>query len=358
MRLRYRLHRKGYSHIKDEFIFQASVPDARSSPKSLPLIHTPTPKARSEVTVTLERLQVDEGGRHALLPSHLDLRAAVITSLVYNITHGPGHGRIEVADARGTLRRNTSFFTSSELLAEQVFYCHDDSETRRDRFNFIALSSEEEDFQFVGVFHVDVVLKNDNSPIRTVNKVFNVVTKGEKLLTGKDLMYSDADEDTKPSDIVYTRRGIPNGGLFSATDPTKAVFDFTQEDLNEGRVLFRHEGDEYGKVGLWITDGKFFDNGVLEVKASSPYVEMVNNTQLVVQRAGSGAVTSRHLAADTNTNAGTARMVYEVVEGPGHGYLMVLPQAEPLDRFSQRSVDEERLSYSHDGSDSVKDFFR
>lgn len=335
------------------------MPDAQSTAKALPLIHVPTSKARSEVQVTLERLQVDEGGRRTLLPSHLDLKAGVITALVYNVTHGPSHGRLEVVDARGNVvRRNTTYFTSSELLAERVFYCHDDSETRKDRFNFIALSSEEEDFQFVGVFHVDVILKNDNSPVRTINKVFNVVTKGERLLTGKDLMYSDADEDTKPSDIVYTRRGIPNGGLFNAADPFKAVFDFTQDDLNEGRILFRHEGDEYGKIGLWITDGKFFDNGVLEVKASSPYVTIINNTQLVVQRGGSGIITARHLTSETNTNSGSERMIYEVLEGPGHGYLMVLPQAEPLDRFSQRSVDMERLSYSHDGGDSVKDFFK
>ena len=50
-------------------------------------------------------------------------------------------------------------------------------------------------------------------------QVFQIVTGGERLLTGRDLRYSDADIDTQPTDIVYTRRGIPNGGIYQASDP-------------------------------------------------------------------------------------------------------------------------------------------
>lgn len=359
-RLRYRLHRKGYSHIRDDFIFQTSAPEAESTPKSLTIIHTPTPKIKNEVQVTLERLQVDEGSRQKLLPTHLDLRASVITSLVYNITHGPQHGRVDVMDKtmQNIVRRNTSYFSSEELLSERVYYTHDNSETRRDRFNFVALSNEEEDFQFVGVFHVDIILKNDNTPVRAIDKVFNVVTNGEKILSGRDLKYSDADIDTKPSDIAYTRRGIPNGGLYLAEEPSKAVYEFTQEDLNEGRILFKHEGDEYGKIGLWITDGQFYANGILEVRASPPYVIVSNNSHLVVQHGGVTAITSAHLYSETNLNSWGERIIYEILEGPGHGYLMVLPQAEPLNSFSQLNLEQGRLSYSHDGRSTIKDYFR
>jgi chondroitin sulfate proteoglycan 4 len=50
--------------------------------------------------------------------------------------------------------------------------------------------------------------------------VFQIVMGGERLLTGQDLRYSDADIDTQPKDIVYTRRGIPNGGIYQASVPT------------------------------------------------------------------------------------------------------------------------------------------
>jgi len=345
--------------MTDEIVLEASVPEIHSPPQSLLIVHNPSPKTRSDVKVTLERLQVDEGGCRPILTSHLDLSGPAITMLLYNITHPPSHGRIDVHDAKGAvIRHNATYFTSNELRAERVSFCHDNSESRKDRLSFLAISNVEEDFQFAGMLHVDINLINDNSPIRNFNKVFNVVSGGERLLTGRDLKYSDADLDTQSRDIVYTRRGIPNGGLYSASDRDKAIFDFTQEDLDEGRVLFRHDGEEFGKIGLWVTDGKFFDNGILEVKASPPYVEIVNNTKLVIQQGSSGAISSQELAVDTNTNTWSDRLDYQVTEGPGNGYLMVLPQAEPLDRFSQLNLDNAKLYYSHDGSQSVKDFFR
>lgn len=302
---------------------------------------------------------MDEGGRQVLLPTHLDLRASVVTSLVYNITQGPEYGRIEVMDKslQTVLRRNTSYFTSDELFSERVYYKHDDSETRNDRFNFVALSNEEEDFQFVGEFHVNVILKNDNTPIRVIDKVFNVVTNGEKLLTGRDLKYSDADIDTKPSDIIYTRRGIPNGGLYLAEEPAKAVFEFSQDDLDKGAILFKHEGSEYGKIGLWITDGHYYANGILEVRASPPYL-LVNNSNLVVQSGGVTSITTSHLNTETNLNVQSDDITYKIKDPPEHGYVILLPEEEKSHSFTQSQLELKKVSYRHVGDTALKDSFR
>jgi chondroitin sulfate proteoglycan 4 len=125
------------------------------------------------MTLSWPDVQVVEGGRQPVLRTHLDLATNGITELMYNVTRGPHHGRLDVMDVGvvTVLRKNTAYFSSRELMTERVFYAHDDSETRRDSFHFVALSSEEEDFQYVGVFHVDVLLKNDNTPIRAVDKV-------------------------------------------------------------------------------------------------------------------------------------------------------------------------------------------
>ena len=59
-----------------------------------------------------------------------------------------------------------------------MVYNHDDSESRRDTFHFVAMASRSRgrghDFQYVGVFHIHVVLKNDHTPIQVVDKVFQV----------------------------------------------------------------------------------------------------------------------------------------------------------------------------------------
>ena len=136
------------------------------------------------------------------------------------------------------------------------------------------------------------------------------------------------------------------------------MFEFTQDDLDNFRVLFRHEGDEYGKVGLWITDGQFYANGVLEVRASSPFVEISNNTGLVVQRGGMAVLTTSNLSAETNLNLWGAQIEFEVVEDPHHGHLQLDRDSKSMNRFTQLDLENEHLSYHHDNGTAVNDHFR
>ena len=59
-RLRYRLHRKAYSHVHDDFTFRVSAPECSSVSGTLGLLHVPSGETRDEVRATLERLQVCE----------------------------------------------------------------------------------------------------------------------------------------------------------------------------------------------------------------------------------------------------------------------------------------------------------
>lgn len=86
-------------------------------------------------------------------------------------------------------------------------------------------------FQFVGELEIFVNLTNDNAPVRAVDRVFRVVRDGERLLTGQDLRYADADIDCGPADILYTRQEISNGGIYSALDGNSPLYQFTQVRL-------------------------------------------------------------------------------------------------------------------------------
>lgn len=72
-------------------------------------------------------------------------------------------------------RENTTFFTSEEVAGERLVYGHDDSESRRDTFHFLA-SNDQMSFQYLAVFHVYMMLRNDQTPTRVVDKVFQVGT--------------------------------------------------------------------------------------------------------------------------------------------------------------------------------------
>lgn len=110
------------------------------------------------------------------------------------------------------------------------------------QFSLLFFLGRGHDFQYVGVFHIHVILKNDHTPTQVVDKIFQVVENGQRLLTNQDLLFVDNDIDTLPINIKYSHHALPNGELVRADTPTEPVFEFTQEDLNERRILFKHIG--------------------------------------------------------------------------------------------------------------------
>ncbi|XP_039764117.1 chondroitin sulfate proteoglycan 4 [Pararge aegeria] len=362
----YRLHRRAYSHIQDEFTFVVGATECENITGVMTIRHVPGSVTSDHLTgrvhTTLERLQVIEGSRMAIPATHLNFRTDVITNLVFNITHLPKHGKIEViSDNLKIVRDNTTYFTLQELNSDRVYYSHDDSESRHDSFHFMALSPEPEDFQYVGVFHIDIILKNDNSPVRANERVFHIVHGGARLITARDLSYTDADLDTKPSDIMYTvqrfTKDPPNGGIFRADNPSEQIAQFTQDDINKNLVLFKHQGKEYGKMAFWISDGLFDVNGNLEIQASPPFIRMYPTNGSIVENGKAVVITTRSLQVDTNMNCIEEDIRYEVTQKPKHGSIEV-GEGQGAITFTQLDVAAGRVAYRHREPKIPADLFR
>lgn len=318
--LRYELFRTSYSMVEDEVLYTVMAPGCKNLTGNLSVVHHPTNETLSKVQALLKRLTVEEGGRINIGSSHLNIWIDFVTDLLFNVTTLPVHGMLQI-DRNGSTQNATNFFTLSELRSNQLFYLHDGSETKHDSFTFLAMSPSE-DFQYSGSISIDIILKNDNGPIRTVDKVFHIVVGGKRLLTGDDLRYTDADLDTKSSEIVYTWREIPNGEIYNSSNPTAKLSQFTQDDLDNKRVLFRHKGPEYAKLKLWVTDGQFYTNGVLDVQASAPFIHVFTNRKLVVQQGKSAVINKDHLFYATNLYAFDKDVVYEVIAKPAFGKIV------------------------------------
>ncbi|KAI8430565.1 hypothetical protein MSG28_000789 [Choristoneura fumiferana] len=362
----YRLHRRAYSHIQDEFSFVVGATECENITGVMTIRHTPayssSDHSPGRVHTTLERLQVMEGSRMVIPTTHLNFRIDVVTNLVFNITHLPRHGKIEViSESLKIVRDNTTYFTLKELNSDRVYYSHDDSESRHDSFHFMALSPEPEDFQYVGVFHIDIILKNDNSPVRATDKIFHIVHGGARLITFRDLSYTDADLDTKPSDIIYTiqryTKDPPNGGIYRADNPTEQIAQFTQDDINKNLVLFKHQGKEYGKMAFWISDGLFDVNGNLEIQASPPFIRMYSTNGSIVENGKAVVITTRDMQVDTNMNCLEEDIRYEVIQEPKHGAIEV-GEGQGAFTFTQLDVAAGRVAYRHREPKTPSDQFR
>nr|XP_040572532.1 chondroitin sulfate proteoglycan 4-like [Lepeophtheirus salmonis] len=358
--LKYRLNNRAFKEVNDSFTFDVrhvSVEGSRSDIQVFEIYHVP---GDSEVEITLERLEVEEGGKKTITQKYLNIVASDIRHFVFNITKAPRHGQLDVLSANklDVLRSNATFFTSEEIKDDRIVYKHDDSESRRDTFHFLVMSSSRSrhDFQYLAVFHIHIVLRNDQTPTRVVDKVFQVVDGGSKLLTERDLLFVDHDIDSRPQDIKYTHTAIPNGNLVSVDNPSKPVFQFSQKDLHDRKIMFKHLGAPFGRIMLWVSDGLFFVSTELKVRASPPFVKVLNNTGLVVQERDAAFISSANLSVETNLNAFGPSIRFRITSPPSHGNL--LKDDVMVSVFTEDDIVKRRVEYRNSPGTAYKDFFK
>ncbi|KAM7285057.1 chondroitin sulfate proteoglycan 4 isoform X1 [Ixodes scapularis] len=332
--LRYQLRRRALVRVSDSFRFHVSAGGgAQARDQEFRVCHLP-----KDAVLVSEELTVTEGGQATLggLRPLLQGRQAR-----FNVTRLPSHGELRLLD--DTLSqveaRPVVNFTSDQLDAKRLIYRHDDSEHERDEFDFVAYAEGER--LLYGTFKVSVSMRNDNPPVRVVDRVFQVVADSERPLTSQDLKYEDV--DSPPSDIQYTRRDIPNGALFHADNMGAQVYHFSQADLDAGKIVFRHSGPPSARALLWVTDGQYYASGVLEIRASKPFLRVSRNTGLVVRRGDAAPLSSANLSAETNLRAGPGAIAYKVTSHPRRGLLLV--GGAEARQFSQSDLDSQAVEY-------------
>nr|XP_021578192.2 chondroitin sulfate proteoglycan 4-like isoform X1 [Ictidomys tridecemlineatus] len=317
---------------------------------------------RTHIILTNKGLLVKEGEGKLITKSELFVRTLDNQIFQYKVTKGPQHGKLKLISFPDSLESNDSIttFTDQDIVGERLMYIHDDSETQYDEFFLVAsakgsgqegvardLDSEQMSTEIKVT--VSVELKNDERPVRMVDKVFHVVRNGQRLLTLEDLCYHDPDLDFDDGQLLYTRRGIPNGDLVRTKDPTQKLYQFRQEDLREGHVLFRHRGADSARFVLFVTDGVHYTSSLLEVSVSDPYVQIANNTGLLVQRGKENSLTTANLSVTTNQDVRTDLEVeFHIVRPPKHGRVLVNNSVSYS--FSQQDLKQGQVVYRHHGS--------
>ncbi|XP_027962281.1 chondroitin sulfate proteoglycan 4-like [Eumetopias jubatus] len=314
------------------------------------------------IVVTNRGLFVKEGEGKLITKSELFAQTLDNQTFQYRITKSPQHGTLKLVNFSDPLgsRDNITAFTDQDIVGERLMYVHDDSETQHDEFLLVATATgpgqkgvvRHPDTEHVSTeikVAISVELKNDEKPVRVVDKVFHVVRNGQRLLTLADLCYHDPDSDFDDGQLLYTRRGIPNGDLVRPTDLSQKLYQFRQEDLREGRVLFRHRGADSARFVLFVTDGVHYTSSLLEVSVSDPYVQIANNTGLVVQRGEDSSLTTTNLSVTTNQDVRTDHEIeFYMLQPPKHGRLLVNHSVSHS--FSQHDLKQGHVIYRHDGS--------
>uniref|UniRef100_A0A669BQM0 Laminin G domain-containing protein n=1 Tax=Oreochromis niloticus TaxID=8128 RepID=A0A669BQM0_ORENI len=370
--VRYELINRQHDDTRDTFSFQVFSAHSNSTTYDFRI----NIKAESTtVTVISKGLSVMEGGSKVITRDILFTHTASNREVLYNIIESPRHGHIRRINLSNStsINDNIMAFTNQDITEERIMYVHDDSETKQDSFTFQIgvykshkhTNKKEDGNAEEHTFNISVQLVNDQRPVRVVDKVFHVAREGQRLVTLNDLRYRDDDSDFEDSWLVYTRRGIPMGELVLAGDPSHKLYEFTQRDLEQKKVLFVHRGVSFGRFVLFVSDGKHYVSTLLEVMAQDPYLQVENNTGLMVQQGGITTLTSANLSVFSNLDIRDPQEVtFEVFLPPKHGVICfidresgIITDADAISIFTQRDLIAGRLAYRHDGSHKLSDSF-
>ncbi|XP_078266227.1 chondroitin sulfate proteoglycan 4-like [Rhinoraja longicauda] len=315
----------------------------------------------NSINLTNNGLNLAEGEGELITRAELYAETLNTKKFLYSIVQSPRHGKLKRINRSDSTDSNDNItsFTNEDIVGHRLMYVHDNSESTHDDFIFEAAGNSEagpHSLSVVGTFTITIQLKNDEKPIRVVDKVFHVVRNGQRLLTSADLRYHDPDSDFNDAQLLYTRRGISNGDLVSANDHSKKLFQFSQEDLEKKRVLFVHHGVDNSRFVLFVTDGKHYASSLLEVRASDPYIQIANNTGLLVQKGQGESITAANFSVNTNLYiADESEINYRVFLLPKHGALYL--NDIRTESFTQNDLRKGSIMYRHDNSKNLVDIF-
>ncbi|XP_060091973.1 chondroitin sulfate proteoglycan 4-like [Heteronotia binoei] len=365
-KVEYHLISRPYEEAQDSFRFLISTKYLISNTYVFKINIKTDPR---HIILTNDGLTVMEGEGKLITMSELFARTLNNKTFHYKVTRSPRHGKLSLINFSDSPASNSNLtsFTNKDIIDRRLMYIHDDSETVCDEIYITAVAVESEAEVGSGTetkpplsaeikFNISIQLKNDEKPVRVVDQVFHVVKNGKRLLTLADLCYHDPDTDSDDEQLLYTRRGIPNGDLVLVNETSHRLYQFKQEDLAQKRVLFMHHGADYGRFVLFVTDGKHYTSSLLEVSASDPYVHVVNNTGLLIQKGREGMIMAANLSVTTNQDIrNDHEIVFQIFLFPKYGQVFVNNSA--LGTFTQHDLSLGHVTYRHDDSNNLIDTF-
>ncbi|KAK9497907.1 hypothetical protein O3M35_003808 [Rhynocoris fuscipes] len=351
--IKYRMLRRAYVSFNDSVQLKVSA-SMCSSRKTVVINfeYSPPKKLPHHFTSTITPLKLMEGGSAPIRPSELSINVANVKSLVYEVITGPNHGLLILNDPlTNTTQVNVTDFSPSQISSSRLIYTHDGSENTRDQFSFIALSNLEDDFMIIGNFFIEITLVNDNAPRRVISSVFRIVNGGQRLLTTRHIKFLDDDTDFDSNNLIYTVKN--NNNIYSAKTGS-IIHQFSQGDIENAQVIVKCDKENSIAVVLTVSDGTHSTDTILDMRPSPPFIELTNNSHLVVSQGGNATLTTSNLFSDTNIDVDTHNIRYVVTSGPSYGALIV-SGIDNKTSFTQGEIESGLVLYKHLSSGIAQD---
>ncbi|XP_035288338.1 FRAS1-related extracellular matrix protein 2-like isoform X1 [Anguilla anguilla] len=278
--------------------------------------------------------------------------------LTYIIRYGPGQGLLQRKMPSGLVENITvgMNFTQSQVNEDLVVYVHSGQEGVRDLLKFDITDGSNpliDRYFYITVGGIDMVFPD------VVSKGVSLKEGGRVTLT-TDLL-STSDLNSPDENLVFTITRAPVRGHLECTDtPGMPIVSFTQMQLAGSKVYYIHTSDDEVKMDSFefeVTDGynpvfRTFRVSIVDVDNKKPVVTVHG---LVVTEGENKLITPFELTAEDQDSADRL-LKFTVTQVPVHGRLL-FNNSRPVASFTKQDLDENLISYKHDGTESSQDSF-
>ncbi|XP_020825655.1 LOW QUALITY PROTEIN: FRAS1-related extracellular matrix protein 2 [Phascolarctos cinereus] len=279
-------------------------------------------------------------------------------SLAYIVRYGPGHGLLQRQRPDGAVENITlgMNFTQDEVDRDLIQYVHLGQEGIRDLIKFDVTDGINpliDRYFYVSIGSIDMVFPD------VISKGVSLKEGGRVTLT-TDLL-STSDLNSPDENLVFSITRAPVRGHLECTDKSGVpIISFTQLQLAGNKIYYIHTSDDEVKMDSFefeVTDGRnsvfrTFRISISDVDNKKPVVTIHN---LVVSESENKLITPFELTVE-DRDTPDHLLKFTVTQVPVHGYLM-FNNSRPVMVFTKQDLNENLISYKHDGTESTEDSF-
>ncbi|XP_071954230.1 chondroitin sulfate proteoglycan 4-like [Antedon mediterranea] len=315
------------------------------------------------IPLTINNITVKEGGSKAITPEIISIDHPYYEGddYIIQLTTNPSHGILDHYRNAGV---PITSFTKEDIQDEFVYYVHDGSNTLLDSFSFIANFTKIGKVSNTYKMLVNVLTVNDHKPNVLVNKGLGVIINSTAILSGDVLR--TVDEDSGPNELVYTLTSANNGHLIMKGARNQSILTFTQQDLDEEKVIFVHRGSCTGGFPFHVTDGTHTSNRqIFSITAKELRIRLTSNQPFKVSTHSLKPITIDNMLVTANQEIQGYPITYVITQNPQHGEIVKLTSATSsshlqVSQFTQNDISNGTICYLHTDihNPAIHDSFR
>uniref|UniRef100_A0A3Q2DG67 Fraser extracellular matrix complex subunit 1 n=1 Tax=Cyprinodon variegatus TaxID=28743 RepID=A0A3Q2DG67_CYPVA len=286
--------------------------------------------------------------------------------LRYILTKDPPVGKLQLGRSSHVEKVSTKgpvqSFTQEDVNKGLLQYSHEKGEKGgilSFKFNLV----DPEGSKLIDQSFFISVLEDHLPPSVVVNKGLALDENSVKKLT--TLQLSSSDQDSEPGELVYRiTKQTTLGQLEHVTNPGTRISSFTQADLASRSIQYVHTSEEEkhaDQFSFTVSDGtnEVAQTFYITIKPVDDSLPLLQVPGMRVQEGVRKTITEFELKA-TDEDTEPEYIIFTVVQPPRHGTIERTSNGQhyrQTSTFTMEDIYQNRISYNHDGSNSLKDRF-